>query len=107
MNEPIVQTDSPNLLDEMARLFKAFGQAVVMTAQEVTNLLVLHLDQDTCKHLDMLVEAGLAHHRAEAASMLIAAGIQARRPVFEKINQTGAQIAILKRQLRSTVGGQS
>jgi hypothetical protein len=95
----------PTLMDEAARMFKLLGRVIRITAEDISNLMILRLDQDVREHLDMLVEAGVAQDRPAAALALMAAGIQAKRPLFEKINQTQAQIAILEARMRSLVDG--
>lgn len=94
------------IVDEAAKMFKLLGRIVRITAEDISNRMVLRLDQNVREHLDMLVEAGVAKDRPAAAIALMAAGIQAKRPLFEKVNQTQAQIAILEARMRSLADGQ-
>jgi hypothetical protein len=98
-------TPEPTIMDEAARMFKLLGKVIRITAEDISNLMILRMDQDMREHLDMLVEAGAAPDRPAAAATLMAAGIQAKRPLFEKINQTRAQITILEARMRSLVDG--
>ncbi len=100
------QTESKtesSLKDEVNKMFELLGRIVRITAEDISNLMILRLDQHMREHMDMLVEAGVAKDRPAAAVALMAAGIQAKRPLFDKVNQTQAQIAILEARMRSLV----
>ncbi|MBN1486658.1 MAG: hypothetical protein JW981_03385 [Anaerolineae bacterium] len=94
------------VLDQTGKFLESLGKAVFTTAQTVTQHVWVHVDGDTRKHLDMLVESGAAKNRPEAAVYLIGEGIKAKRPLFEKIERTNEQISSLKQQLRSMTGMQ-
>jgi hypothetical protein len=86
---------------ETAKLFKLLGRAVSVTFQEVTNRLLIHLDHETCRHLDLLVESGAAQDRQEAAVFLISEGIKVNHALFERVERANAQITSLQTQLRA------
>lgn len=95
------------VVEEAAKLFESLGKAIVTTAQDVSNLIVVPVDRATREKLDMLVETGAAESRRAVVVSLLQEGLQRRAHVFEKIEKTRAQIAALKQQLRSVAGGQS
>lgn len=92
------------VLDETVGLLGALGRALVTAAQDVTQRLLLPVDAETRQQLDLLVTAGVSKSRTEAAGMLIAEGLKAKAPLFERIERTQVQIAALKEQLRAFKG---
>jgi hypothetical protein len=96
-----VTTCFTEVLEETAKLFELFGKAIVTTTQDLTNLIVVHADEDMRHHMDLLVQADMAENRSEAAEFLIAEGVKVKRPFFEKVERTKAQIAALEEQMRS------
>lgn len=95
------------VIDEAAKLFESLGKAIVATAQDVTNLIVVPVDKQTREQIDMLVETGAAESRREVVISLLKEGLLSREDVFAKIEKTREQIASLKQQLRAVAGGQS
>jgi hypothetical protein len=86
---------------ETTKLFKLSGRAVAMTFQALTNRLLVHLDHETYRQLDLLVESGVAQDRHEAVLFLLSEGIKANRAIFEKVECANAQITSLQAQLRA------
>jgi hypothetical protein len=86
---------------ETAKLFKLLGRAVSVTFQEATNRLLINLDHETRRHLDILVESGAAQDRQEAVVFLISEGVKANRQLFERVEKANAQITSLQTQLRA------
>lgn len=86
---------------ETVKLFNLLGSAVSVTFQELTNRLLVCLDHETRRRLDLLVEYGAAQDRQEAVRFLIAEGIKANRPLFERVEHANAQVASLRTQLRA------
>ena len=86
---------------ETIKLFKLSSRAASMTFQAVTNRLLVHLDHETCRQLDLLVESGAAQDRHEAILLLLSEGIKANRAIFEKVERANAQITSLQTQLRT------
>ena len=62
-----------------------------------SNVITCRLDDRDLDALDALVEAGIRTTRSDAASWLIRAGIEAHRPLFERVYATVGEI----RQLRA------
>ena len=94
------------VLDETAKLFAAVGEAVAVTAQDVTRRMVIRVDDETRYHLDLLVQLDAVDTREEAATHLMQEGIKAQQPLFEQIERTNERIAALRSQLK-TIAAQS
>ena len=62
-----------------------------------SNVITCRLDDRDLDAIDALVEAGIRSTRSDAASWLIRAGIEAHRPLFERVYATVGEI----RQLRA------
>ncbi len=95
------------IVDETAKVMEALGKALIKTAQDVSNLMVVPVDKVTRAQLDLLVEAGVAPTRTKAAASLLKESVQSRQEIFEKVEKTRAQIESLKQQLHSLVGSAS
>ncbi len=89
------------VLEETAKLFELLGRAVVTTAQDMTSRVVVHMDEDTRYHMDLLVKTGASKNRTDAAEYLMNEGMKAKQPFFEKVERTNAQIEALQEQLHS------
>jgi hypothetical protein len=86
---------------ETVKLFNLLGGAVSVTFQELTNRLLVRLDSETRRRLDLLVEYGAAQDRQEALRFLVAEGIKANHPLFERVEHANAQVVSLRTQLRA------
>jgi hypothetical protein len=64
------------------------------------NVVTCRLDDRAVDALDALVEAGIRTTRSEAAAWLIAAGIEAHRPLFQRVQQTLDEIRRLRTEAR-------
>lgn len=60
------------------------------------NVVTCRIDDRDLGALDALVEAGIRTTRSDAAAWLIRAGIEANRPLFEKVDATIAEIRRLR-----------
>jgi hypothetical protein len=74
------------------------------------NVVTCRLDDHAVEALDALVEAGIRSTRSDAAAWLIAAGIEAHRPLFDRVEATIAEIRRLRAEAQQiayqvTVGG--
>jgi len=92
-----------DVVDETSRFFDSLGRAVAVTAQDLTKLMVIHVDDETREHLDLLVDAELAKNRHEAAIAMLNEGIEAKSSLFDRIRRTKSQIADLRDQMRTLV----
>jgi len=80
-----------------------FGQMLGDALQGRGNVVMVRVNDEALKHLDMLVEAEMTKSRSESAAFLISAGIQANQALFDKIGTITQQIASLREQLRKQV----
>jgi tRNA A37 threonylcarbamoyltransferase TsaD len=71
-----------------------------------TNVVMVRVNDETLRYLDMLVEADICKSRSESAAFLIAEGVKANSALYERIAEVTEQIAELRRQLREIVGGE-
>lgn len=67
------------------------------------NVVMVRVDKESLDRLDELVEAGIMGSRSEAAAFLIAEGIKARQPLFDRIAEKIQQIRDAKEELRRMV----
>lgn len=92
---------------EAVKFVESLGKAIATTVQDASNVMVVNVDKETREQLDLLVDAGVVDNRREAASSLIKEGLKSREGIFGKIEETRAQIAELRQQIRATVSGKS
>ncbi len=64
------------------------------------NVIACRLDDAALGALDALVEAGIRSTRSDAAAWLISAGIEAHRPLFDRVNSTVDEIRKLRLEAR-------
>ncbi len=93
-----------SIVKETVKAVESLSKAIVNVAQDSSEMLVVNVDAETRKQLDMLVKSGVASSRREAASMLIREGLKEKGRLFDKIERTNAQIAELRKQLQSLGG---
>ena len=67
------------------------------------NVVMVRVDKASLERLDDLVEAGIMSSRSEAAAFLIAEGIKARQPLFDRIEEKIQEIRQAKDELRQMV----
>ena len=67
------------------------------------NVVMVRVDKASLDRLDELVEAGIMGSRSEAAAFLIAEGIKARQPLFDRIGEKIQEIRRAKEELRQMV----
>ena len=91
------------VVGETVKLLESLGKALTKTAQDVSNLMVVKVDDQIRGKLDALVGAGLSNNRRAAATSLIEEGINSKSSDFEKIEQTKEEIAELRQQMQSLV----
>jgi Arc/MetJ-type ribon-helix-helix transcriptional regulator len=71
-----------------------------------TNTLMTRVRDEDLKRMDLLVEAGLFESRSECAAFLIHVGLESRRDLIDKVEDTAKRIAELKEQLRKDLSGE-
>jgi hypothetical protein len=80
--------------------------AVSRALADRTNVVMVRVNDETLRYLDMLVEADICKSRSESAAFLIAGGVKANAALYERISEVTEQIAELRRQLREIVRGE-
>jgi ATP-dependent Clp protease ATP-binding subunit ClpA len=66
-----------------------------------TNVVTCRLDDATLEALDTLVAAGIRPTRSDAAAWLIRIGLEANRPLLQRVSTTVAEIRRLRREAQS------
>lgn len=66
-----------------------------------SNVVMVRLTDDALARVDQLVETTLASSRSEAAAVLIGAGIESQKELFERLSSHTDEIRKLKEQLRN------
>ena len=78
-------------------------RAIERAVQAGEHSLLIRVDDDMLRHLDMLVEAGVFKSRAESAAFLIAEGIKGQQALFDRIRGKISEINRLRAELRTIV----
>lgn len=79
------------------------GQTLGEALQGRGNVVMVRVNDDTLRHLDMLVEAEIARSRSEAAALLINEGIKTNQALFSRIQEVTDQIVELRNQLKQAI----
>jgi hypothetical protein len=90
------------LKDALERV-ESLGKTLAGAMQDRANVVMVRVNDDALKHLDMLVEADITKSRSESAAFLINEGIKANQNLFGKIGSITEQIVELRAQLRESV----
>lgn len=64
---------------------------------------MVRVNDEILRHLDMLTESGITKSRSSAATFMIREGIKANEPLFDRISSVTDQVAALKEQLKDLV----
>jgi hypothetical protein len=94
LNEAIKQVEK-----QVGNISKALGSAL----QDRANVVMVRVNDDSLRFLDVLIEADITKSRSESAAFLINEGIKANAGLFNKIGDITDQIAALKSQLKESV----
>ncbi|MRR30074.1 hypothetical protein EG834_07090 [bacterium] len=95
------EDDMNNLVKDIGDMFQEFAPKVGKAAEDLTGLMVMRVDPEKRADLDVMVEAGLAKNRAQAALKLIADGIKGNEPLYRNVERAREQIKALKGELKS------
>lgn len=79
------------------------GQTLGSALQGRGNVVMVRVNNETLRHLDMLVEAEITRSRSESAALLISQGIQANQALFDRIQEVTDEIARLRSELRASI----
>jgi hypothetical protein len=82
---------------------ESMGKVVTSALQDRANVVMVRVNDETLRHMDMLVEAEITKSRSESAALLISEGIKANMKLYEKISSITDQIANLRAELRESL----
>ena len=85
----------------------SLGKTLTTALQDRGNVVMVRVNDDALRHMDMLVDAEITKSRSESAAFLITEGVKANQPLFDKISSITEQIAKLRAKLRDTVKAES
>ncbi len=85
----------------------SLGKTLTSALQDRANVVMVRVNDDALRHMDMLVDAEVTKSRSESAAFLITEGVKANQPLFDKISSITDQIAKLRAKLRDTVKTES
>jgi Arc/MetJ-type ribon-helix-helix transcriptional regulator len=71
------------------------------------NAITVHVDDESQREIDQLVDAGIFKNRSESAAFLISEGLRTRRDLFDAIGSRIAEIERLRSEMRALVGERS
>lgn len=92
--------DWEGFFSELGRNALELGITLGKVAEDITGLMIIQADGELRSKLDLLVESGAVHTRAEALKILYEAGLEKKEKIFARITETRAQIDSLKRRMR-------
>jgi len=81
----------------------SFSKAVTAALQDRTHVIIVRVNDDALRHMDLLVQAEVTKSRPESAAFLISEGIKANEALFNRINSVTQQISSLRTQLREMI----
>jgi hypothetical protein len=70
------------------------------------NTVMVRVNDEALKKLDMLVAAGICKSRSESAAFLLQRGIQASSPMYDRIGDVTLKITSLREELLNWVQGE-
>ena len=85
----------------------SLGKTLTTALQDRGNVVMVRVNDDALRHMDMLVDAEITKSRSESAAFLITEGVKANQALFDKISNITEQIAKLRAKLRDTVKTES
>lgn len=97
-------------LEEFKTSVKDFAQKIpdqigkaIETLKDRLNTITVHVDDETQRRIDTLVDAGIFKTRGESAAYLLHEGIRAQSDVFSAIDDKLIEIEKLRSDLRDLV----
>lgn len=100
--DPKTQAHQPRR-PSFGETLETIGVTLGDALQGRANVVMVRINDDMLRKLDLLVEGEVAKSRSEAAAYLISEGIQAKKELFDKIGALADQISQLRSQLRQTL----
>lgn len=93
----------PTFISALEKSMESLGKALSTALEDRANVVMVRVNDEALRHLDMLVEAEVTKSRSESAALLINEGIRANQALFEKIGEITRQIAELREHLRQAM----
>ena len=103
--EERAQKSFNELTDFLSGIGRTLEEGVRTTLQGRGNVLMVRVNDETLRHVDTLVQSGLFKTRSEAAAYLLHEGIRSKQDIFDRVSATASEIARLREEMRSTLGG--
>lgn len=88
---------------EVVKQVEEFGHTIGGAISNRDNVVMVRVNAETLRKLDMLVDAEICKSRSESASYLINEGIKANGKLYEQIGKVTEKIAELRAQLRVNI----
>jgi hypothetical protein len=82
---------------------ESLSKTVTSVMENRNNVVMVRVNDDALRHMDMLVEAEITKSRSESAAFLINEGVKSNSALYKKISSLTDQIVALRSQLREMV----
>jgi Arc/MetJ-type ribon-helix-helix transcriptional regulator len=79
------------------------AEAIERALENREHVVMVRVNDEILKHLDMLVESGICKSRSGAATFMIREGIKANQGLFDRIKEIAQEIMNLKEQLKRAI----
>ena len=101
-------SDEINVMVQDFADFAVFlGRKAGKVAEDLSGLMVVRVGAGERADLDVLVDAGIAKTRGEAALRLLADGVKANGDIYQRVERTREQIQALRGQLKDLIGSKA
>ena len=97
------RSSSASFMSALEKSMESLSKTLATALEDRANVVMVRINDDALRHLDMLVEAEVTKSRSESAAFLISEGIRANEAFFARIEEITRQIAELREQLRQTM----
>lgn len=89
--------------EKPGELINVVRDAVGRALSNRENVVMVRLNDEAMKYLDMLVEAGITKSRSESVAFLVNEGIKSSDQLFKRIEEITDKIKALRQQLSAIV----
>ena len=83
--------------DDLSGAYKKVRKA----AGDAFGYVMIRLDDGLCEKLDAFVEAGVVENRRQAVLYFLTEGLKNTQDLYERINETEAEVEKLRQKMRS------
>ncbi len=94
---------SNKAIRDALRQVESLGQNLGEALAGRGNVVMVRVNDDALRYLDILVDAEVTRSRSESAAFLINEGVKANQAMFDRIEGVARQIEELRAQLRETI----